>query len=156
MQVRLSDAPRLADVKWLRSVSIENAPAEQLVIQNALQLGKQYQLDAQWLEQFIVSQLDAAKHIQTVLHKRWAYERRPFGSTLAKSDERGKIADLQATIVIPEFSIALLESLAPVPAILQQPGSTQLLHERAAIWIQSGEALQSGSIAMQILYDIAH
>jgi chorismate mutase-like protein len=124
MKSRLELAAQAARETWLSKRAIDDSRAEADEVDSAVNRAFQYSLPPETVRDFFRAQIEAGKHVQSVLHAQWQArpELRPKISSPSSEAPRPRIEPL---------STAMLAALRAAYPILRGQSGKQLLQQRA-------------------------
>ena len=150
MKARLENAAQAAREAWLSKRVIDPSRAQADDVDSAVNHAVQYSLPPEMVRDFFLAQIEAAKHVQSMLYSRWQAEpaSRPKGPSANPDSPRARIEPLNTP---------LLAALAAAYPILRREGGRRLLQERSnALLTGIPGGTQAVALAVAPLWDLTN
>jgi len=150
MRSRLELAAHAAREAWLSKRAIDDSRAEADEVDSAVNRAFEYALPPETVRDFFRAQIEAGKHVQSVLHAQWQArpELRPEVSSPRPESPRPRIEPL---------STPLLAALRAAYPILRGQSGKQLLEQRAnALLKDVPGGVQTATLALAPLWNVAN
>jgi len=150
MKSRLELAAQAASDAWLSKRAIDDPRAEADEVDSAVNRAFEYSLPPETVREFFLAQIEAARHVQSMLHAQWQMQPalRPKISSASPESPRPRIEPL---------STPLLAALQAVYPILRGESGKQLLQQRAnALLTGAPGGAQAAALALAPLWNLAN
>lgn len=150
MKARLELAAHAAHEAWLLHRAIDDSRAEADYLDSAVNRAFEYTLPPETVREFFLAQIEAARHVQNMLHAQWQKQpaSRPEFSGASPEALRPRIEPLSAP---------LLAALGAAYPILRGANGKQLLQQRAsALLTDAPGGAQAAALALAPLWNLAN
>jgi chorismate mutase len=146
MDVRLSVATKVAQVKWNNGAPIDDGAREAKILAEVAYQSIKSKLDKSFAEKFFQTQIEANKLFQRLLHEQWRREARPPFAHPAD-------LALEVRPILDRLTPGIIIALRDIQPIVDRPEAQHYLMKRAPQKIRGDFKGEVRALALQALLE---